>query len=62
MTNFMEEVAESLEQQRRDAASGQCTHNAFLFKKFLPDKRIPILQHPPNLRIWHPVTFFCSPK
>ena len=32
-------------------------HNALSVKKFLPDKRIPILQHPPNLRIWHPVIF-----
>ena len=36
-------------------------HNALLVKKFLPDKRIPI-QHPPYSQIWHPVTFFCTPK
>ena len=49
----MEEVAESLE----DNATA---HNALLVKKFLPDTRSPIFEHPPNSRIWYPVTYLFS--
>ena len=37
-------------------------HSALSAKKFLPDKRIPILEHPSYSWIWHPSTFFCTPK
>ena len=37
-------------------------HNVLSVKKFLPLKRIPILQYLSYSWVWHPVTFFCTPK